>query len=147
MRRVTTTTIRRPAAFFLMLCLSLLASIGRAAEKPNLIVIYTDDHGYADLSCQGVYTDVRTPHLDALATGGVRMTSGYVLRSAVRAVTCRPDDRPVPEPVRRREQRSAAGRIQRPAHHCPAFAGGRIRDGDDREMAPWAGLGDPTPRF
>lgn len=46
-------------------------------RKPNVIVIFTDDHGYADLSCQGVFNDVKTPHMDSLATGGVRMTDGY----------------------------------------------------------------------
>jgi arylsulfatase A-like enzyme len=49
-----------------------------AQSKPNLIVIFSDDHGYADLSCQGFQDDVKTPHLDRLAAGGVRMTSGYV---------------------------------------------------------------------
>ena len=49
----------------------------RSERKPNIIVIFTDDHGYADLSCQGVFDDVKTPHIDALATGGVRMTDGY----------------------------------------------------------------------
>jgi uncharacterized sulfatase len=47
-------------------------------RRPNVIVIFTDDHGYADLSCQGVLEDVQTPHIDALANSGVRMTSGYV---------------------------------------------------------------------
>jgi len=51
---------------------------GAANKKPNVIVIYTDDHGYADLGCQGVFKDVKTPNIDALATGGVRMTNGYV---------------------------------------------------------------------
>lgn len=46
--------------------------------KPNLIVIFTDDHGWADLGAQGVRQDVRTPHLDALAAGGVRAANGYV---------------------------------------------------------------------
>lgn len=46
--------------------------------KPNLIVIDTDDHGYADLGCMGIMRDVKTPDIDALASGGVRMTSGYV---------------------------------------------------------------------
>ena len=46
--------------------------------KPNIIVIFTDDHGYADLSCQGIFDDVKTAHIDALAKGGVRMTDGYV---------------------------------------------------------------------
>ena len=48
------------------------------AARPNIIVIFTDDHGYADLSCQGILDDIRTPHIDHLAAGGVRMTSGYV---------------------------------------------------------------------
>jgi hypothetical protein len=64
-----------PAAF----CFALSADIS-AVEKPNVIVIFTDDHGYSDLSCQGVYDDVKTPHIDALATGGVRMTDGYATR-------------------------------------------------------------------
>ncbi|MCG6158106.1 sulfatase-like hydrolase/transferase [Rubinisphaera margarita] len=46
-------------------------------RKPNVIVVFTDDHGYADLSCQGIFDDVKTPHMDALAAGGVRMTDGY----------------------------------------------------------------------
>jgi len=47
-------------------------------RKPNLIVILTDDHGYADLSCQGQESDVKTPNLDRLAAEGVRFTDGYV---------------------------------------------------------------------
>ena len=47
-------------------------------EKINTIVIFTDDHGFADLACQDIRKDIRTPHIDALAAGGVRMTSGYV---------------------------------------------------------------------
>jgi uncharacterized sulfatase len=49
-----------------------------AAAKPNIIVIFSDDHGYPDLRCQGVFDDLRTPNIDALAERGVRMTSGYV---------------------------------------------------------------------
>jgi uncharacterized sulfatase len=54
------------------------ASIKTGDEKPNIIIIFTDDHGYSDLSCQGVYDDVKTPNIDKLAESGVRMTSGYV---------------------------------------------------------------------
>jgi len=49
-----------------------------AARRPNILVIYSDDHGWADLGIQGVDTDVRTPHLDQLARDGVRFTRGYV---------------------------------------------------------------------
>jgi arylsulfatase A-like enzyme len=50
---------------------------GRDDERPNIIVFYTDDHGHADLSCQGVLSDIRTPHVDALAKSGVRAVHGY----------------------------------------------------------------------
>ena len=46
--------------------------------KPNIIVILTDDLGWADLGAQGIQKDIRTPNLDALAAGGLRATSGYV---------------------------------------------------------------------
>lgn len=49
-----------------------------AAPPPNIIVILTDDLGYADLGVQGQVRDIRTPHLDRLAAEGVRCTSGYV---------------------------------------------------------------------
>ena len=45
-------------------------------KKPNYIVILTDDQGYGDLSCMG-NTDFITPHLDSLATDGVRFTDWY----------------------------------------------------------------------
>jgi arylsulfatase A-like enzyme len=48
-----------------------------AAERPNLIVFYTDDHGYADLGIQGIVDDVQTPHTDALARGGALVRHGY----------------------------------------------------------------------
>jgi uncharacterized sulfatase len=46
-------------------------------DKPNIIIIYTDDHGYADMGAQGVVKDLKTPHVDALAKSGIRATSGY----------------------------------------------------------------------
>jgi arylsulfatase A-like enzyme len=48
------------------------------AKPPNILVIYSDDHGWADLGVQGVDADIRTPHLDQLARDGVRCTRGYV---------------------------------------------------------------------
>ena len=46
-----------------------------AAEKPNIIVILGDDMGYSDLGCYG--SEIQTPTLDALASGGVRFTQFY----------------------------------------------------------------------
>lgn len=56
-------------------------SLHAAEEKvqpPNVLVIYSDDHGWADLGVQGVDPDVRTPNLDQLARDGVRFARGYV---------------------------------------------------------------------
>lgn len=53
------------------------AQLHADAVKPNIIFILTDDHGYADLGCQGIVDDVKTPFIDELAAGGVRMTNGY----------------------------------------------------------------------
>jgi arylsulfatase A-like enzyme len=57
--------------------IALLATQAPAAEKPNILVIVSDDHGYADTGFQGSKQAV-TPHLDALAKSGVRCTNGYV---------------------------------------------------------------------
>ena len=45
-------------------------------NRPNLIVIISDDQGYGDLGCMGA-DDIATPHLDRLATKGVRFTDLY----------------------------------------------------------------------
>ena len=47
-----------------------------AASRPNFIILYTDDHGYHDLGCQGA-ADLKTPNLDALAASGARFTDWY----------------------------------------------------------------------
>ncbi len=49
-----------------------------AAPRPNIVVIVTDDHGYADLGVQGILKDVKTPHLDDMAKNGVLCKAGYV---------------------------------------------------------------------
>jgi arylsulfatase A-like enzyme len=48
-----------------------------AGPRPNIIVLLADDFGYADTGFQGC-RDIPTPHLDALAAGGIRCTNGYV---------------------------------------------------------------------
>ncbi len=66
--------------FVLLATLTLIGHNAGAATpaKPNIILIYSDDHGFADLGAQGVDKDSRTPNLDALAKDGVRFVRGYV---------------------------------------------------------------------
>ncbi|TCC23653.1 sulfatase [Kribbella speibonae] len=45
---------------------------------PNILLIVSDDHGYADRSALGAQPDVRTPALDRLAAEGVSCTDAYV---------------------------------------------------------------------
>ncbi|MEC8473144.1 MAG: sulfatase-like hydrolase/transferase, partial [Planctomycetota bacterium] len=47
-----------------------------SGQKPNVIVIYSDDQGSLDLNCYGS-SDLHTPHLDRLAAKGVRFTQMY----------------------------------------------------------------------
>ena len=44
---------------------------------PNIVLIIADDLGYNDIGAFGSEI-IQTPHLDELATGGVRVTDGYV---------------------------------------------------------------------
>ena len=59
-----------------LVCLALAQPL-KAAEKPNFVVIFTDDQGYGDLSCFGGQ-HVSTPRIDQMAAEGSRLTSFYV---------------------------------------------------------------------
>jgi arylsulfatase A-like enzyme len=48
------------------------------AGRPNVIVVFTDDHGWADLGVHGILDDIKTPHLDEMARSGVWFNSGYI---------------------------------------------------------------------
>lgn len=43
--------------------------------RPNIIVILVDDMGFSDIGCYG--SEIETPHIDALASGGLRFTQFY----------------------------------------------------------------------
>ena len=67
-------------------CVSL--TVGHAQSdrgaRPNVVLIMTDDLGWADLGSYGA-TDIRTPNLDRLASEGLRLTDFYA-----NGVTCSP---------------------------------------------------------
>jgi len=61
----------------LLLSFTLTTSWAVAAERPNIILIVTDDMGYADMGTQGA-RGFATPHLDRMAAEGSRFTHFYV---------------------------------------------------------------------
>ncbi|HKK17249.1 MAG TPA: arylsulfatase [Opitutales bacterium] len=67
--------IRPVAGIGLIVVLALGAFLHAAPERPNIIAILVDDMGYSDLGVMG--SEIRTPHLDALAENGVLMTHLY----------------------------------------------------------------------
>ena len=80
--RTRTRLIRSHFSFALMVWLGL--PVGSFAEdtsqvvgkRPNIVFIMIDDLGWMDLACQG-NTLVETPHIDRLATQGMRFTNNY----------------------------------------------------------------------
>ena len=66
------TMSKRVLAAILGLTLSVII---HAAERPNIIIIMSDDMGYSDIGCYG--SEIETPVLDKLASKGLRYTRFY----------------------------------------------------------------------
>ena len=65
--------------FIYTLAIGLMTALTGMAQnqKPNIIVVLTDDQGWADVGFNGA-TDIPTPNLDKLASQGVIFDNGYV---------------------------------------------------------------------
>jgi arylsulfatase A-like enzyme len=106
----------------LIICLSALSY---SAPKPNILFIYSDDLGYADVSMYG-QSDVRTPQIDRIATGGMRfdrMRSNCTVCSPSRAAVltgCYPDRVGVPGVIRTHPE-SSFGYLKSEAILLPAL--------------------------
>jgi arylsulfatase A len=74
-----------PACLLLGPLLAGGAASGSAAERPpNVVLVYADDLGYGDIGAYGAKA-IRTPHIDRLATEGVRFTDFYVAQAVCSA--------------------------------------------------------------
>ena len=80
--------VSRCSVLLLVLIAAVVAPGGpvRAAEpaRPNIVLIYADDLGYGDVGCYGA-TKVKTPNIDRLAEGGLKLTDGHCT-----SATCTP---------------------------------------------------------
>ncbi|QDT47754.1 Arylsulfatase [Symmachiella dynata] len=78
--------LRHPAllsGFCALTVLFTTAVSARAQETqrpPNVVIIFTDDQGYADVGCFGA-EGFETPHLDRMAAEGMRFTNFYVAQA------------------------------------------------------------------
>lgn len=102
-------------------CLAVLifapfAAAGATALKPNILVIIADDLGRGDYSAFGT-KDIRTPHIDRLASEGMTLENFYAnscVCSPTRAALltgCHPDRVGVPGVIREEEPENSWGHL------------------------------------
>ena len=76
---------------FLFACLALFAIAlpfeTRAADRPNVILIFIDDMGWKDVGCYG-NDFIDTPHIDQLAADGMRFTDSYAAGAVCSPTRC-----------------------------------------------------------
>lgn len=67
----------------LFLCLLFFTGVCAAADRPNVVIMLADDMGWGDIGCYpkgpawGEDAIIPTPHIDAMAAGGVQCMQGY----------------------------------------------------------------------
>jgi arylsulfatase A-like enzyme len=69
---------KRPTLPTMALLVGLTAGAALSdAAKPNIVLLFVDDLGYADVGYNGC-ADIPTPHIDSIAENGVICDKGYV---------------------------------------------------------------------
>ena len=63
--------------FSIVTLLAFILTTQLFAARPNIIVIYTDDQGFGDASCNNPDAKFQTPNLDKMAKEGIRFTNGH----------------------------------------------------------------------
>ncbi len=58
----------------------ILCAIALGGQRPNIVLLYADDHAQAAIGCYGSVL-TRTPHIDSLAARGMRFTQSFVTNS------------------------------------------------------------------
>ena len=82
------------AAAVLLITFSTTGIQQSQADRPNVVLIMTDDAGYADIGSYGA-PDIRTPNIDSLARDGVRLTDFYANAMSCTPTATRTDHQPI----------------------------------------------------
>lgn len=79
-------TLRLAGALMLaaLVCWNTGAPSAQRERPPNIVLIFADDLGYADIGSFGA-TGYKTPNLDRMAAEGMRLTSFYVAQAVCSA--------------------------------------------------------------
>ena len=122
--------------FLSAVALALLAAPALAADKPNIVLIFSDDHAYQAISAYGDPRKlIDTPNIDRIAKEGMRFDRCLVPNSHLRAEPGHDPDRQVFAPQRLLQQHQQP--VRRHAGHVPEAAPeGRLPDRDHRQVAP-----------
>ena len=84
-RREFLKTIGMTASFVAMTgSLNILSCTNKQQRPPNIVIIFTDDQGYADVGCFGA-RGFTTPNLDQMASEGMKFTNFYVSQAVCSA--------------------------------------------------------------
>ena len=62
---------------YFILLLAFSSNLFSVFEKPNIVILYADDMGVADVSYGDPEAKIQTPHLDRLASQGITFTDGH----------------------------------------------------------------------
>ena len=76
---------KRAAALTVSAFIVGIAAVVAAPTPPNIVFIFADDMGFGDPGCYNPRSKIPTPHMDKLATGGLRFTDAHTP-----AVVCTP---------------------------------------------------------
>ena len=82
-----------PLSFLIFFSVCSVCSVvpSSAEQRPNIIIIYTDDQGYGDASCLNPDSRFQTPNLDRLAREGLTFIDGHCSDTV-----CTRSSRPIP---------------------------------------------------
>lgn len=81
-QRLIKTFLRR--LLYILIALSMTTCKSDKVKLPNIVLIFIDDMGYADVGCFGA-TDYATPNMDRLAEEGIRFTNFYASQAVCSA--------------------------------------------------------------